>query len=84
MSDFRASALQYAQDHRDRFLAEFKDFVSIASVSTDPQSKPEIEKTAEWVAGQASVAWNGDFIECGERLTGAIGSEPGVFNLVTY
>jgi acetylornithine deacetylase/succinyl-diaminopimelate desuccinylase-like protein len=52
MSDFRASALQYAQDHRDRFLAEFKDFVSIASISTDPQSKPEIEKTAEWVAGQ--------------------------------
>ena len=52
MSDFRASALHYAQDHRDRFLAEFKDFVSIASISTDLQCKPEIEKTAEWVAGQ--------------------------------
>jgi acetylornithine deacetylase/succinyl-diaminopimelate desuccinylase-like protein len=52
MSDYRASALHYAQDHRDRFLAEFKDFVSIASVSTDPQRKPEMEKAAEWVAGQ--------------------------------
>jgi acetylornithine deacetylase/succinyl-diaminopimelate desuccinylase-like protein len=52
MSDFRNSALHYAQDHRDRFIAEFKDFVSIASVSTDPQCKPEIEEAAEWVAGQ--------------------------------
>jgi len=52
MSDFRNSALHYAQDHHDRFLAELKDFVSIASVSTDPQHKPEIEEAAEWVAGQ--------------------------------
>jgi acetylornithine deacetylase/succinyl-diaminopimelate desuccinylase-like protein len=52
MSDYRNSALHFAQDHRDRFIAEFKDFVSIASVSTDPQCKSEIEKAAEWIAGQ--------------------------------
>ena len=52
MSDSRASALQYARDHRDLFLTEFKDFVRIASVSTDPQSKLELDKASNWVAGQ--------------------------------
>jgi acetylornithine deacetylase/succinyl-diaminopimelate desuccinylase-like protein len=50
MSESRASALKYAQDQRERFLEEFKTFVSIASISTDPKNKSEIEKAAEWIA----------------------------------
>jgi acetylornithine deacetylase/succinyl-diaminopimelate desuccinylase-like protein len=52
MNNSRTSALQYAQDHREQFLEEFKDFVRIASISTDPKRKAELEKAAEWVAGQ--------------------------------
>lgn len=54
MNASRSSALSYAQDHREQHLEEFKDFVSIASISTDPKCKPEIEKAAEWVASQLS------------------------------
>ena len=50
MSESRTSALKYAQDHRERFLEEFKDFVSIASISTDPKNKPEIGNAAKWIA----------------------------------
>lgn len=50
MSESRTSALKFAQDHRERFLEEFKAFVSIASISTDPKNKPEIGKAAEWIA----------------------------------
>ncbi len=31
-------------------MEEFKAFVSIASISTDPKNKPEIGKAAEWLA----------------------------------
>ena len=49
MSEPRTSALRYAKEHREYFLDEFKDFLSIASISTDPTKKPEIEKAAAWL-----------------------------------
>jgi len=52
MSVSLSSALAYIQDHREHFLEELEAFVSIASISTDPAAKPEMQRAAEWVAGQ--------------------------------
>src|SRR3990172_2111680 len=46
------SAIQYARTQHDRYLAEFKDFLSIPSVSTLPEHVPDIHRAAEWVAAQ--------------------------------
>lgn len=51
MTDPRTAALQYAEANRSRFLDELKDFASIPSISTKPAAKPDVQKTAEWVAG---------------------------------
>ncbi len=52
MTDPCETAIQYAHDHRARFLSELKEFCTIPSISTDPTVKPEMQRTAEWVAGQ--------------------------------
>ena len=46
------AALEYAQNHRERFLNELKEFVRIPSVSTDPAAKNDMQKAADWVAHQ--------------------------------
>lgn len=51
-NDQLPAALEYAQENRDRFLEELIDFVSIPSISTDPGSKPDMQRAAEWVAQQ--------------------------------
>ncbi|CAG0928826.1 cytosolic nonspecific dipeptidase [Thermoflexales bacterium] len=43
-------ALQYAQLHRDSFLTELKDFLALPSVSALPEHKPDIQRTAQWLA----------------------------------
>ncbi len=43
-------ALNYAQQHKEQFLDELKKFVSIPSVSTDPDHKTDIQQAANWVA----------------------------------
>jgi acetylornithine deacetylase/succinyl-diaminopimelate desuccinylase-like protein len=50
MADFRTAALQYAQEHRASFLEDLKTFVRIPSISTDPESKSEMQRAAEWIA----------------------------------
>jgi acetylornithine deacetylase/succinyl-diaminopimelate desuccinylase-like protein len=52
MTSSPTSAIQYSQSNQNRFLDEFKEFVSIPSVSTDPTAKDDIQRAAEWVAGQ--------------------------------
>jgi len=52
MSEQLSSALIYAQENRRRFLDELVEFVSIPSVSTDPTARPDVQRAAEWVAGQ--------------------------------
>ena len=52
MSQHRASALRYAEEHNQRFQDELQAFVSIPSVSTDPAYNPDIQRAADWVAGQ--------------------------------
>lgn len=52
MTDTRSSALQFARENRQRFLHELTEFVSIPSISTDPERKSEMLQAAEWVTGQ--------------------------------
>ena len=52
MSDIIEKALQFKQDQSTRFLEELKTFVSIPSISTDISAKPDMQRAAEWVAGQ--------------------------------
>jgi len=52
MTDHRTAALEYAQEHRELFLNDLIDFVSIPSVSTDPSATPAMLRAAQWVASQ--------------------------------
>jgi len=52
MTDARSIAIQYAHHNSIRFLDELKEFSSIASISTDQSSKPDIIRAAEWTAKQ--------------------------------
>lgn len=62
MSEHLNAALAYARDHQAEFLNSLKEVVSFASISTSDEHKPEIEKTADWIAkrlealGMAHVA----------------------------
>ena len=44
--------LAYAQAHRERFLDELKEFLSIPSVSTQAQHKPDVALAAGWLRGK--------------------------------
>jgi acetylornithine deacetylase/succinyl-diaminopimelate desuccinylase-like protein len=50
MADNRTAALQYALEHRASSLEDLKTFVRIPSISTDSESKSEMQRAAEWVA----------------------------------
>ena len=50
MTDNRQTAIQYAHENAVNFLDELKEFSSIASISTDETSKPEILRAAEWTS----------------------------------
>jgi len=52
MTDQRQAALEYAHKNKDRFLAEFKEILSIPSVSTDPVHADDVRKASEWMAAQ--------------------------------
>jgi acetylornithine deacetylase/succinyl-diaminopimelate desuccinylase-like protein len=52
MPDPRSAALQYAQENNSRFLAELKEFLTIPSISTDPEHKADMDRAAQWVANQ--------------------------------
>lgn len=47
-----ASAVKFADSHRDRFLEEYKTVLSIPSVSTLSEHRDDIRACAEWLATQ--------------------------------
>ena len=55
MTEHRSAALQFAQEHNQRFLDELRSFLTIPSISTDPNSNADILRAAEWVAKQLEV-----------------------------
>lgn len=52
MTDPRDMAVQYARQNGERFLTELEQFLSIPSISTDDEHKPDIQRAAEWLAAQ--------------------------------
>ena len=46
----------YIESNRDRFLEELKVFLTIPSVSTLPEHKPDIERASEFVAAKLRAA----------------------------
>ncbi len=50
MTDKRQNALEYAQKNQDSFLKQLIALCEIPSISTDPEAKPDMQRTAEWVA----------------------------------
>ncbi len=46
------NALEYAQQNKARFTEELIDLVRIPSISTTPAHRPDIQRAAEWIAGQ--------------------------------
>lgn len=52
MLNQRTAALDYAKSNNPRFLSELKEFLTIASISTDPDHKDDMVKAANWVANQ--------------------------------
>ncbi len=45
-------ALEYARQNQARFLDELKEILTIPSISTDPDHAADMQRAAEWVAGQ--------------------------------
>ncbi|MBI2002713.1 MAG: dipeptidase [candidate division NC10 bacterium] len=45
-------AITYIQDRRDAFVEELKAFLRIPSVSTKSEHKGDVQKAAEWLAGE--------------------------------
>ena len=49
-------ALEYARSNQDRFLAELEEFLSIPSISTQPEHEPDIKYTATWLRDKLLLA----------------------------
>jgi len=52
MSTRTSEAIQYYQKNQQRFLDELKDLSSIPSISTDPNAKEAMLRSAEWIAAK--------------------------------
>ena len=46
----QASALNYIEEHYDRFQNELIELLRIPSISHDPNFKPDMDKAANWLA----------------------------------
>jgi len=77
-----SESLAYVHENHNRFQEELVEFVSIPSISTDPIAKPNIERAAQWVAGQLRslgmqnvevFPTEGHPIVCGESITAGPG-----------
>lgn len=51
----RTQALTYAQQHQQESLTELQTLLRIPSISTLPEHKPDIERTAQWLAGKLTA-----------------------------
>jgi acetylornithine deacetylase/succinyl-diaminopimelate desuccinylase-like protein len=52
MSDARQGALEYANQNRERFLADLKELVAIPSVSMQEEHKEDVLRAADWLAAR--------------------------------
>jgi acetylornithine deacetylase/succinyl-diaminopimelate desuccinylase-like protein len=52
MTDSKSSALKYAHSHQGIFLEELSNLLTIASISTSPDQKKEMQQAADWIASK--------------------------------
>ena len=45
-------AVKYARENEGRFLRELRDIIAIPSISTTKESRPDIDRAAEWMAAK--------------------------------
>ncbi len=45
-------SLAFVKQNHDRYLREYQEFLRIPSVSTLSAHKPDMQRCADWVAGQ--------------------------------
>ncbi len=50
MSNSLASAKKFAETNRERFLEELGEYLSLPSISTDPERKEDVRRAADWTA----------------------------------
>lgn len=48
--------IEYVRNHREKFLSELKEFLSIPSVSTQPEHASDIQRAAAWLRDQLLAA----------------------------
>jgi acetylornithine deacetylase/succinyl-diaminopimelate desuccinylase-like protein len=46
------AAVDYLREHQDDHLAQLDEFLSIPSVSADPERAPDVRRTAEWIVDE--------------------------------
>lgn len=49
-------AIAYARDNSERFLNEYREFLRLESISTLPEHRDDVARTATWVADQLHLA----------------------------
>jgi len=52
MTNTLQSALEYAHDNYNKFLGELTEFASIPSISTDPDARNDVRRTAQYLANK--------------------------------
>ena len=52
MADQRKNALQYAHDNKEEFLSDYREILTIPSISTERAHRPDIQRAAEWLSKQ--------------------------------
>jgi len=56
MSTSPNAALKYAEEHRNRFLKELQEILSIPSISVEQERKLDVQRGAKWVADRLRKA----------------------------
>jgi acetylornithine deacetylase/succinyl-diaminopimelate desuccinylase-like protein len=51
-SNSSTAVVGYVRENHDRYLSELKDYLSIPSISTLPENKKDVERTAKWLQSQ--------------------------------
>jgi acetylornithine deacetylase/succinyl-diaminopimelate desuccinylase-like protein len=55
LTEFNKSAIEYAHQHRQKFLDDLIAFSAIPSISTDSAYVSHIQSAAEWLAGKLKI-----------------------------
>lgn len=52
LTTMNTQILEYVRQNHDRYLSELKEYLSMPSISTLPENKRDVERTADWIRSQ--------------------------------